>query len=902
MSNHFSVKFNWTMFSPDGARWSRLLVSQLLLALAYLLLGRLALLLAIPPGYAMAIYPPAGIALGMILVGGYRLLPGVAVGSFLLNTWISWETQNGLSPIALGLAATIAAGAVLQAAFGVLLVKRLLGYPLALDSNRDILRFMLLAGPFACLINASVGVTALWSVGIMPVSAIWNNWATWWMGDTLGVIVFSPACLILFGKPTALWRSRRYSVMLPQLLSFVMVAGSFVLVRNWEQAQLANEFRSRAQAIASTFQSRLDSHVESQKTISGLFSNFGIITSEQMQNFAQGIMRQHPELMAIQWAALVPDELRVSYETAMTTALKKEFKIRELVDGQLRDAGRRVEYVPITYVAPLLGNEFILGFDTLSIANRRLAIQEARTTGLTVSTEPLTLVEDKSGELSSVLVTPAYDDLGLLWQPGRLGKFKGVVLTILRPAEVLASVNVGSYRQDMLLKLVDRQFNGKAYLDQVTKDIHPYQSDINLTFAGRTLLLTAQPTAIFLSNHIPWVAWISLGGGMLFCGVIGMYLLMMSGRSFGIESLVQKRTLELQESKWSLQSILENAADGILTVNADGQIALANRAAEHLLHEKAGQLEGKYVDRLFIDANNKTFAIQEIQITAFDEVLVAKEMRHVFTDGSEISLELAISKVQRDAQPFYILILHDLTERKRADKIKGEFVSAVSHELRTPLTSIRGTLGLVVAGALGEVPEKAMKMLKLANNNAERLHTLVNDLLDFEKLEFGGMLFKLTPCRLNDLLRKSVEYNLAYAEKFSVQLCLQVPDDLQETRVNVDESRLIQVLSNLISNAIKFSPANDTASSQVIIRLELRDTHARVSVEDKGIGISDEFRERIFSKFSQADGSGTRNYAGTGLGLSLAKAMVEKMQGSIGFDSVFGEGSSFYVEFAVCDS
>jgi PAS domain S-box-containing protein len=347
---------------------------------------------------------------------------------------------------------------------------------------------------------------------------------------------------------------------------------------------------------------------------------------------------------------------------------------------------------------------------------------------------------------------------------------------------------------------------------------------------------------------------------------------------------------------------LDNAADGILTVNANGQIALANRAAEHLLNEQNGQLEGKYVDRLFIDANNQTFAIQDVHITAFDEVLIAKEMRYVYADGSEISLELAISKVQRDAQPFFILILHDLTERKRADKIKGEFVSAVSHELRTPLTSIRGTLGLVVAGALGEVPEKAMKMLQLANNNAERLHTLINDLLDFEKLEFGGMLFKLAPCRLDDILRKSIEYNLAYAEKFSVRLQLQIPDALQEIKANVDESRLIQVLSNLISNAIKFSPSGSGVKSEVIIRVEQRDSFVRVLVEDKGIGISDEFRERIFSKFSQADGSGTRKYAGTGLGLSLAKAMVEKMQGSIGFESVFGEGSSFYVEFPISDT
>ncbi|MBY0574085.1 MAG: PAS domain-containing sensor histidine kinase [Undibacterium sp.] len=388
--------------------------------------------------------------------------------------------------------------------------------------------------------------------------------------------------------------------------------------------------------------------------------------------------------------------------------------------------------------------------------------------------------------------------------------------------------------------------------------------------------------------------------------------------------LVQRRTLELEESKWRLQSVLDHAADGILTVTADGRIASANRAAEVLLSHQAGELETKALDQILVDREDVPFRIQSLSENTLGEALTINELRHLRADGSELSVELAIGQVRHhfqdmnfapempvvdqanetykanspvNLQSAYIIVLHDLTERKRADKVKSEFVSSVSHELRTPLTAIRGTLGLIVGGALGEVPQKMMPLLSMANSNAERLHTLINDILDFEKLEYGGMLFKFETHVLLDLLIQTVEYNTAYAEKFSVHLVVQVEEQYAALSANVDKGRLIQVLSNLISNAIKFSPRG----SQVTVTMTRHDETVRITVQDHGIGISEEFRSRIFRKFSQEDASINRKYAGTGLGLSLAKSMMEKMQGSIGFESVLGQGSSFYIELPLFD-
>jgi PAS domain S-box-containing protein len=235
--------------------------------------------------------------------------------------------------------------------------------------------------------------------------------------------------------------------------------------------------------------------------------------------------------------------------------------------------------------------------------------------------------------------------------------------------------------------------------------------------------------------------------------------------------------------------------------------------------------------------------------------------------------------------------IQDITERKRIEQMKNEFVSAVSHELRTPLTSISGSLGMVVGGMLGELPAKVKDMLAIAHKNAMRLTLLINDLLDMEKLLAGKMDFDLRPQRLLPIVQQSLEGNTAYADTFGVRLQLQAGVD--DVQIVIDTQRLQQVLANFISNAVKFSPSQ----GQVEIVVSQQGEQVKVAVVDHGPGVSDEFRARIFQKFSQADSSDSRQRGGTGLGLAISKAFVERMQGTIGYDSELGKGATFYALF-----
>ena len=238
-------------------------------------------------------------------------------------------------------------------------------------------------------------------------------------------------------------------------------------------------------------------------------------------------------------------------------------------------------------------------------------------------------------------------------------------------------------------------------------------------------------------------------------------------------------------------------------------------------------------------------------------------------------------------------VVEDITERKKLDRMKSEFISTVSHELRTPLTSIKGSLGLVVNGTLGALPEEAKDMVDIAHNNTDRLINLVNDILEMETLDSGKLEFDIQPLDLSSLVTEAVATNKGYAKEYGVKFVL--ADLAPEVMVRGDGNRLTQVVTNLLSNAAKFSPKG----GKVEISVASHDGMARVSVSDHGSGIPEEYREHIFERFIHVDSSDTRQVGGTGLGLSITKSIVEKHGGAIGFDSEVGVGSTFFFTLPV---
>jgi PAS domain S-box-containing protein len=233
----------------------------------------------------------------------------------------------------------------------------------------------------------------------------------------------------------------------------------------------------------------------------------------------------------------------------------------------------------------------------------------------------------------------------------------------------------------------------------------------------------------------------------------------------------------------------------------------------------------------------------------------------------------------------------DITHRKHIERLKDEFISTVSHELRTPLTSIHGSLRLILGHAFGELPEKVLDLLQVANNNSERLLTLINDLLDIQKIEAGMMQFNFAPTSPAALLQEAVENNHPYALQHKVAITLNIVEENLPAQIEADHDRMMQVMNNLISNAIKFSPSGET----VEVRLRGGAAQLLIEVNDHGSGIPEQHRERLFDKFTQVDSSDTRQQGGTGLGLSIANMIVQQHQGTLSYHDNHGGGSSFCV-------
>lgn len=236
----------------------------------------------------------------------------------------------------------------------------------------------------------------------------------------------------------------------------------------------------------------------------------------------------------------------------------------------------------------------------------------------------------------------------------------------------------------------------------------------------------------------------------------------------------------------------------------------------------------------------------------------------------------------------------DVEDRKQAEQMKSEFISTVSHELRTPLTAIMGALGLMRSQAVGPLSEKAERLAAVARDNGDRLVRLINDLLDVEKMAAGKIVFDFEEENLGDLLAQAKDQNEPFAEQHGASIVVEPVDP--NLVIEVDKVRFAQVMSNLLSNAAKYSPQG----GQITIATARRDGTVRVSVSDHGPGIPEEFRHHIFQRFAQADATGRRGKGGSGLGLSITKAIVEAHGGEIGFDSKEGEGSTFHLDIPVC--
>lgn len=354
--------------------------------------------------------------------------------------------------------------------------------------------------------------------------------------------------------------------------------------------------------------------------------------------------------------------------------------------------------------------------------------------------------------------------------------------------------------------------------------------------------------------------------------------------------IARERAAEsLRASEALTRSVIEGMLEGLVIVNSQGLIRTVNAAAERIFGYAREELLDRPLARLI--PSIRGVAPQELLLGAGVQTMGrVPEREGRRKDGEAFPVELSLFEFWTSEGRHFGGSIKDLSERREVDRLKREFVSTVSHELRTPLTSIRGALGLVAGGAAGEVSVHAKGLLDIALKNSDRLALLVNDILDMEKIESGKLEFKMEEFEVGPVLEAAIEGNRSYADSYGVRLALE--DGARGAGIRGDADRLTQAITNLLSNAVKFSPRGET----VALVASRRDGLLRLEVRDRGPGIPEEFRSRIFGRFQQADSSDTRQKGGTGLGLAITRLIVETLGGRTSFETEMGRGSTFWIE------
>ncbi len=393
---------------------------------------------------------------------------------------------------------------------------------------------------------------------------------------------------------------------------------------------------------------------------------------------------------------------------------------------------------------------------------------------------------------------------------------------------------------------------------------------------GRAVFLKAKEIQRAARQYVP---------GHLFRNPVGKWADELDILELTLDSIakaLQVRAEETQSEKAKVSAILDNLAEGVLAVDERNQVLFFNPAARHILQMRHANLAGKSL--LEITHNDKIDTLMSEAIR--QRKIVSQEFEWHYPEPVTVHAQ-AIGIAEKRAAVRGILVLTDVTEVRRLEKVRREFVANVSHELRTPLTSIKGFIETLLGGAY-RIPEQSEMFLKIMEQDAERLTRLIEDLLELSKVESKKVTLRLTDFILRNEIEKAVTFCRPLAAGNAVTLENAVPA-AAEYQVRADKDRIQQVLVNLLENAIKFNRKGGSVS----VRVAPQQDKIQILVEDTGVGIPRDAMPHLFERFFRVDKARSRDTGGTGLGLAIVKHLVEAHGETITCTSELGKGSRF---------
>ncbi len=553
-------------------------VKNLVIAGAYFLAAIVGNFVAVSPIGASPIWPAAGVALAGLHLYGRKLLPGLFVG-ILCAQIHSFQDFSTLEKIidSMIMGTVIAIGSSLQALFGLwLLRKNNIASDDPLLDEVSILKFIFFGAFVSTVVASSIGATTLLLNSIITLDQIALTWSTWWIGDSIGILIFTPVILIFLAQPRQLWHQRVKAVVLPLLiilsLTYLLFSHSVVQERKQHKAN----FDLAVERFHSVLSSNISAFVRDSLVLKGIFDGSEYVSREEFNTITKPLTEGRTGLFALEWIPRIADGERATFEQKIGA----NFSILEPDDNRiLMPAKKREEYFPIAYIQPWAQNQKAYGYDISTNPIAKKNIDKAKNTGTAVFSEPIKLIQDKDENYGYVSYAPVFDKQNA-------DELDGVVASIFNVKDVVQNSIQAEHNLFNFLIRDDNKVIYNNFPENTVHGLSRFQIELKLPIdvADRRLIVEYLPSLFFANQNASWTIWLILLGGFLFTGTSGIALLILSGRNMLTEELVKQRTREIKQAKVELQ---EQNAD---LIKANEQVKKAGKAKDQFIASMSHEL------------------------------------------------------------------------------------------------------------------------------------------------------------------------------------------------------------------------------------------------------------------------------------------------------------------------